>query len=311
MKLATKTWARQGSLGYALRSGAGRRGRVALFGWFLLLLCGGLFIAPANAELILSDNNAEVKIDPLSDMGMDEWKVDGKNYLYQQWFWYRIGDTDAETSLNALPHTTPVVSDSNGDGNDDTASVTYTDPRGLSIAITYTLTGGEAQSGYSSVNESINLTNTNPRSSTPLGVHFFQYSDFDLTPKASADDTVTFDSTYHVAQTAPGIGIGEAVVLPFPSRHEPGIYHATLDKLTDAGPSDLARTTVDLTDTATGDATWAFQWDLTLRGKQTVIVSKVKQLQIAPETVPEPSTLALVFAGIAAVVCAWRRKSAQ
>lgn len=53
-----------------------------------LLLTGGY---SAKADVVLTDLNSVVSIDPSSSWGMHTWTVDGVDQMYQQWFWYRIG----------------------------------------------------------------------------------------------------------------------------------------------------------------------------------------------------------------------------
>jgi hypothetical protein len=70
------------------------------------------------------------------------------------------------------------------------------------------------------------------------------------------------------------------VVTPAPSHHEANTFPTTLASLTDGNP-----TTLNDNDTATGDATWAFQWDLTIAPGGSSIISKDKHISAVPEPV--------------------------
>ena len=51
----------------------------------------GLVAAPAMAATTLTDDNSTALIDLSSSAGLSSWKIDGKEHLNQQWFWYRVG----------------------------------------------------------------------------------------------------------------------------------------------------------------------------------------------------------------------------
>jgi hypothetical protein len=60
----------------------------------------------AQATLVtLSDLNSTVNIDTGSQAGVYNWTVDGTDHLFQQWFWYRIGSTGPESSIDTLTQT--------------------------------------------------------------------------------------------------------------------------------------------------------------------------------------------------------------
>ena len=64
-----------------------------------LLLTGGY---SAKADVVLTDFNSTVVIDPTSQAGMYTWTVDGVDQMWQQWFWYRIGSAGPEQSIDTL-----------------------------------------------------------------------------------------------------------------------------------------------------------------------------------------------------------------
>ena len=63
----------------------------------------GLTTAVVHADdIILQDANSQIDITPTSQAGMHAWIVDGTSYDAQQWFWYRIGTTGGESSIDTL-----------------------------------------------------------------------------------------------------------------------------------------------------------------------------------------------------------------
>jgi hypothetical protein len=71
---------------------------------FAVLL--GLSSVATAAPFTLTDGNASVVIDPDKQTGISNWTTDGVNQLNQQWFWYRVGASRQENSLDTVSHTT-------------------------------------------------------------------------------------------------------------------------------------------------------------------------------------------------------------
>jgi hypothetical protein len=254
-------------------------------------LCSVIFIAlalvlsvgPARAvPYILSNNNSTITIDPASQSGAYGWIVDGSSVLYQQWFWYRIGDTGGEQSINTL------TLDSAVEYGTKYLDLTYGGVSGgnaFTIEVDYGLTGGTAGSHTSDVGETIKINNTG---TDPLDFHFFQYSDFDLSSPNM--DSVNIDPDLQLVKQTPGSGgsmMSEAVITSAPQHGEANYYYSsssTLTKLDDSSP-----TTLDgVLSAGPGDVTWAFEWDQTIAAGGSYIISKDKN--IAP-SVPEPATI--------------------
>lgn len=256
-----------------------------------------LLIAPlANATTYtLTNRNSTVTVDDSSASGMYNWTVDGTDILYQQWFWYRIGSTGGESSIDTLP----LLSAEN---TDRSLILTYGSATGLEIEISYFLTGGLAGTHRGDVAETININN-NGRS--PLDFHFFQYSDFDLN-RTDLVDAVQINPGLQSVRQYPvpattGPVLSETVLTPRPSHAEANYYANTLSSLNDGSPTTLN----DVLNAGPGDVTWAFQWDVTLGAGGSFQISKDKNL--AP--VPEPATLALL-GGVMVLLARRFRKAA-
>ncbi len=135
-------------------------------------------VSARGSLLTLTDHNSTVNLDAGSQAGVYQWQVDGVNQLYQQWFWYRIGATGGESSIDTLSAA------SGGTTSANSALISYAGSNGLTVKVSYQLAGGANGSGASDLQESITLTNTSAQS---MDLHFFQYSDFDLNGTTGGD----------------------------------------------------------------------------------------------------------------------------
>jgi hypothetical protein len=218
---------------------------------------------------------------------MVNWTVDGVNQLFQQWFWYRIGSTGPEYALNTLPLLGAKLSDANFNPGNDTLVMKYADATNhFEATITYSLNGGLLGSHQSDVGEQIQIHNTS--STTPLDLHFFQYSDFDLSNTLN-DDTVNVLSNNVVRQTDPTVTVEETVVTPPATHHAVGLFPSVFNLLNDASPTTLD----DSNGPLTGDVSYALEWDTTVAPNGSYLISKDKNIT---SIVPEPATLALLAA---------------
>ena len=72
----------------------------------VLLYASFLALVPASAGAFhiytLSDGNSSFRVDASRQRGAFDWDVDGQDQLNQQWFWYRVGDSGPEASLDTL-----------------------------------------------------------------------------------------------------------------------------------------------------------------------------------------------------------------
>lgn len=258
-------------------------------------------LAQAAPTYGLQDGNSLAYWDltPGAQAGMYSWTVDGVQQDFQQWFWYRIGNT-AESSFDTLPLTTSGVTDTNFNGQYDTLFAKYESPASFSTTFTFLLRGGVSGSGTSDIAESIKIQNL---SGAPLDFHFFQYTDLDLAGTPN-NDSVLFDSkvSNNVVQQFDGFGnqASESVVTPPTSHHEAGLYPSTLASLNDGLPTTLN----DVNAAGPGNVSWAYQWDLLIPAGGTILISKDKQILL----IPEPSSLVMAALAAAALVVSIARR---
>ena len=248
----------------------------------------------------LTDLNSIARIDPYSQRGMFDWSVEGQNQLYQQWFWYRIGDNGPEASINNIstPVVTPIDSRS--------ISLAYSS-QSYSVEINYLLTGGAAGSRVSDILETIRISNLG---TTALSMHFFQYSDFNLQGSAGNDVVglgrnlrqLFNEAWQHDAGLPAGQGLTETVTTPGASHGEVGLGTFTIDRLNDGLPTVLNDGMGAL---GPGDVTWALQWDLSIAPGASVVISKDKNVFVS--VIPEPTSFALLSLGLIALALRKRR----
>lgn len=237
-----------------------------------------LLALPAGADVILSHGNSTATLNldsPFEPLGMTTWTVDGTDHMYEQWFWYRIGN-GAEAPINTI--SAPTVEQI----SPRLAEVTYANTS-LSVSVLYLLTG--AGNGASDIAETITIRNL---VGGTLDLHFFQYSDFDIGASAS-DDLASFVDNHTVRQWDPQFAMSESTVITLPSHREISPYNAIRFSLNDGGPTTLSDAPNVGVVTPSGDWTWAFQWDASV-GSTPFLISKDKL--ITP--IPEPATMALM-----------------
>jgi len=240
----------------------------------------------------LTSGNSVVAINSSgANAGMNNWSVDGFNTLGLQWFWYRTTGMTSERSIDALsgPTITPTSTHQ--------SRISYSDGSFL-VSVDYNLNGQAAGSGASTLNETISIQNL---TSTAQTFTFFQYSDFNL--GGAPGDSVSIGKDIHglfgnALQTNGPIRLAESSITPGANHAEASIFPSTYASLT----NNTVTTLNDTTHAGPGNATWAFEWDISLAAGGSFGISKVLDVQV-----PEPSIGALI--GIGAAVLVVRRRN--
>lgn len=239
--------------------------------------------------------------------GMYRWSVDGVNHVMQQWFWFRIGDSGPEMSLENLTLAAPEITvDSDGDSDVDFLLIRYRDvDESFEIQLRYLLFGGPASSGTSDLAEVIRFENL---SDETIEFHFFQYVDFDINGTASDDNLLITGLPENTArQSDPLFKIAETIVTPPPTHYEVSEVDApnnVLSRLNDADPTVLSDTTGPL---LSANGAWSFQWDFEIAPGGSFLISKDKNIR--PESIiPEPSTWVFVITGLMGLAMTRRRR---
>jgi hypothetical protein len=268
----------------------GIRGVVFLFAWAVLAVGYS-----QGVTVTLTDGNSVTHFHPDTQGGQYDWSVDQVNQLAQQWFWYRIGSTGPEHSLDTMD---PAAVITQPDAADFTAVYTGTQ---LQIKTSYSLTGGSIGSGMADLGETIRIKNV---TAGPLAVYFFQYVDFDLNGNPYGD-TVQWTNANSVLQYKGATSLAETVDTingAAATHREVNVFPNTLNSLNDAFPTTLSDNLGPIGG-PTVDVTWGFQWNfLSIPAGGTAIISKDKNL-----IVPEPAALGLLVMGS---ILAMRRRRA-
>lgn len=243
----------------------------------------------AHGQIVtLAHQNAVAQVNVGSSGGMFNWVVDGVDQLNQQWFWFRVGNLGPEAAINTI--SAPVIATPDA----RTLYTTYNNGA-FSVQVDYTLTGGLLGSGVSDIAETIRINN---HTGNPLDFHFFQYCDFDLAGTAGGDATLLKfgPNAFYVAQQTEGnIALEEQVNTPAATHGQAGFFPVVLNLLNDPNPTLLN----DNPAAGVGDTAYALQWDFILNPGDTFLISKDKRIDL--QAIPEPSILALVSLGLAAV----------
>ena len=276
---------------------------------FYSILAAGALVSLAavfqgQAQVILTDGNSTAQLDPTSQLGMYSWTVQNtpstfQNQLNKQWFWYRVGTSGPEASIDTI--SAPVITDLTA----STVTTTYYDSLSrFNVGVKYSLVGGSADSGTADITEQITVNNT---SGSVLNYHFYQYSDFNMGGDGANDFVLLsrngFTFRFNQVDQADGANIVEVVATPNANHGEADVVPNTINKLNDPFPTILD----DSKTNAFGDVAWALEWDVNIGVGSSYIISKDKHLDVV--FTPEPGFLALIPLGLG--LCAYYRRRRQ
>ncbi len=231
-----------------------------------------LLISSASSQINLSNGNTTATIDPTTNplsflRGMNSWEVDGVDQLFQQWYWFRIGNT-AERTIDSGA----ALSVSGLTAN--TATITYIHSS-VRFDLTFTLVGGVAGSGTADVSEIMRVTNL---TNQVLDLHLFEYDDFDLDGTFGGDSAVRLDpSSIRQSDAISSVTVG---AVPAASHWQIGAVPSIFDAIEDGVATTLSDSGSPF---GPGDASFAMQWDVSMNSHSSFLMSKNKIVTAVPE----------------------------
>ena len=259
--------------------------------WKRILIAALVMLArPALADIMtLTNQNSTVHVDPTSQTGVYDWVIDGKNVLYQQWFWVRAGAQTNETPVGSnLALLTEFASGGHG-------ALVYSG-QDYSVTIRFSLLGGATGSNAADLSEVVQIKNTGR---AILPIDFFQYANIQF---SSGNDAVQFLPPHSVQQTGGGIFLNETTASTTGLvHHQAGVYANILNSL-----NDNSITTLNDSNFAAGDAAWAFQWEQRLAPGQTFTINT--DMNVVDPPVPEPESILLLGTVLGAIFLLSRRR---
>lgn len=248
-----------------------------------LSLIGGA--AFAQAPFTLADGNALVLGDAANGL-LQDWLTDGTDHLFNQDYYYRIGNNPEAPIWSAGPALVTQL-------GPNMVNVSYTAPL-FRMDITYTLIGGAPGSGTSDIGEIVRVQSL---ATFAMDFHLFEYDDFDLNGTAGGDSAeVVNTSTIRQWEGLTTAMVGS--VPPF-DRWEIDSWPNILQKLNDGVADNLSNST---SPNGPADLAFAMQWNRSINAGGTFLMSKNKRIEV----VPEPASLAAL--GLGALALIRRRK---
>jgi len=266
-------------------------------------------VAPANAvplsETLTDDNSTATFV---ANTGASQlqanWIVDNVSQLFEQNFYIDLTGTTGNAPINlaSIQPTAFSATDTNLSGDNDTLFVRWDniDQSGVRVDIKFSLDGANLGSGLSDLGELIDISND---SGQEADVRFFQYVDFDLDGTIGGDTATSSTSPVMSVEQSDVSALAETIVTPGPDLYQLGAC-CGIEASILAG-NDLSTLPSVQTSFGAGDASWAFQWNVTIADGGSFQISKDKNIRVP---VPEPATLGLLGVGLAGLGFAARRR---
>jgi hypothetical protein len=259
----------------------------ALLGVFTgVLLVASASQCRAQYNLSVEDTSLQVNLGG----GLSDWTLNGVNQLDQQWFYYSVGanpvySIDTISAPSAPTFGGQVVLGTLVNTN---ITTTYADST-LSVKTKYTLGANASGATLSTV---VTLDNLTGSSQT---FNFYQFSHFGLGGSSTGQNVHFLETTspYEVTQTGNGALLTGTVTalaggVSSPVEEIAGVYDGTQFGLENGNP---APNFTDTSLSATGNVDYAYQFTATLASGGSLTISEI-------QSVPEPSALAMVLAGM-------------
>ena len=239
------------------------------------------------SPLALSSGNATITVDPASVFGLSSYTVNGTEEIFEQQFWYRLAAFPYEQPLNTLP-----LLSASAIGNQIQASFASSN---FGVNLTYQLVGGTPGNTSADLHEVVTLRNL---SGTNLPIAWYMEADFDLGGFGGQD--IAIGGVDGVIQT------DGTTLLRVQSSLIPDAFQIAGFPDLFLSLADLSITNLDNTGSpfGPGDATLAYQWNLTIPAGGSITYSVDKQF--IPE--PDAATLCVVAIGVLAAVRLRRRQ---
>jgi len=280
----------------------------------MALLCAGLvglgiLLLPGRsmAQTYTMSNGgstATVNVGNSGVLGMNSWSVAGlpQSQLNQQWFWYSVNGA-APQPINSISAAS-VFNFSQPASPLDDLGVQYNNQQ-LTVNVEYQLTGINANSA--DLMEILSIVNN---SGSSINLSFYQYSNFNLLQNNNNTVSIggspgAYTGATQTTGTSQGNGIAEVIDAPLANYAEAAQVPQTLNEL--GTPAYL---TLNDNTSASGNVSWAFQWNAAVAAGGTFNITKDKGLSVDLVPIPEPSTLAFIALGAGALGLALRRKLA-
>jgi hypothetical protein len=270
---------------FSIRSWMYRGGLIGAFSGFLFS-ASTLQNQAQTFNLDVQDTAVQVNLAG----GISSWTLNGINELSQQWFYYSVGGSPVNSIDTISPWSSPTLGGQVVLGTLVNTNLTETYANStLSVKTKYTL--GENSSG-ATFSTAITLENV---SSTSQTFNFYQYSHFGLGGSSSGQNVQFLGTTspYEVTQNGNGAfltGTLTALAGGSPSTAEEiaGVYDGTQFGLENG---DAAPSFTDTSLSATGNVDFGYEFTATLAPGTSLSISEI-------QSVPEPTSLALISAGL-------------